>query len=135
MLRANHKNTPLDYDRAKNLRYQSSPFEHMLWRELRLLYKRTGIKFRRQQPISPYIADFACMKAKLIIELDGHSHDTRQEYDRKRDAYLRQLGFEVLRFDNNDVATNLESVVMTIVQRAKELSNNPSPLAGEDRKS
>ncbi|PQV63045.1 Protein of unknown function (DUF559) [Abditibacterium utsteinense] len=60
----------------------------------------SGFHFRRQHPIGPFIADFACIKAKLIIELDGNSHDNRQDYDANRDFVLREWGWKTLRFPN-----------------------------------
>ena len=66
-------------------------------------------------PIGPYVADFLCREAKLVIELDGVSHDDRQEEDRRRDGYLRAHGYWTLRFTNADVMSNLEGVLMAIV--------------------
>ena len=75
-------------------------------------------------PIGPYVADFLCREAKLVVELDGISHDTRQDEDRRRDGYLRAQGYWTLRFANADVMSNLEGVLMTIVAA---LNSGPPP--------
>ena len=77
--------------------------EVMLWRSLR--GRGIDAKFRRQLPIGPYVADFACVDAKLIVELDGEPHDTerRQATDKERDAWLIRQGWRVLRFPNEMV--------------------------------
>ncbi len=123
-----------DHQRARELRAQASTPEQRLWTSLRKASATTALKFRRQQPIPPYIVDFACMKAKLVIELDGHSHDTTQKYDEKRDDYLRQYGYTVMRFSNQSVADNLSGVVEVIVMRAQEILNSstPSPANSKD---
>ncbi len=80
-------------------------------------------------PLGPYFADFLCRDAKLIIELDGTSHDNSAEYDAKRDAYCRQQGFTVLRFQNADVIGNLEGVLSRIAAMLAQLPTpNPSRL-------
>jgi len=75
-------------------------------------------------PIGPYVADFLCREAKLVVELDGISHDNRQEQDRRRDAYLREQGYWTLRFTNADVMVNLEGVLMAILAA---LNSGPPP--------
>ncbi|GAA0550618.1 very-short-patch-repair endonuclease [Rhizomicrobium palustre] len=86
--------------------------ERKLWQELRSR-RFHAFKFRRQQPIGPYIADFVCFDAKLIVELDGGQHGlaTNEAYDAARTAWLEQEGFRVLRFWNSDVIENFESVL------------------------
>ncbi|WP_367113531.1 endonuclease domain-containing protein [uncultured Sphingomonas sp.] len=83
-----------------------------------------GVRFNRQVPIGPYIADFAARSEKLIVEVDGGQHDERAAYDEARTRYLETRGWRVLRFWNNDVMGNLEGVVATI-ERA--LAESPSP--------
>ena len=78
-----------------------------------------GVKFRRQMPIGPYIADFCCPALKLIIELDGGVHVLREESDAARDAWLRAAGFTVLRFRNEAVLKN-PAVLFDAVRQAKE---------------
>jgi very-short-patch-repair endonuclease len=88
--------------------------EKILWKALRA--KRfLGYKFRRQVPIGPFIADFYCSSAKLIVELDGGEHAERSDYDCQRDTYLRAHGSTVLRFWNGEVTTNLEGVLEMII--------------------
>ena len=85
--------------------------ERVMWDRLRNR-KLAGLKFRRQVPIGPYIADFLCKEAGLIVEFDGPNHD--EAYDRKRDGRLRAHGYRVLRFPNNDVGNRLVEVLDTI---------------------
>jgi very-short-patch-repair endonuclease len=93
--------------------------EMLLWRYLKA-DRIDGLGFRRQMPIRNYIADFVCMSAKLVIELDGESHDfeERQKADQTRDAFFVSEGFQVLRFTNEQVMSNLEGVVEVIRQAA-----------------
>ncbi len=79
--------------------------EAIFWKYLRDR-RMEGLKFRRQLPLGPYIADFACPSIRLIVELDGGVHDLRLEQDAKRDAWLTANGWTVLRFRNNEVLTN-----------------------------
>ena len=114
--------------RAKSLRNQASPPERLLWQHLRSR-QLNGHKFSRQIPIGPYFADFLCREAKLIIELDGSTHDSSADYDAARDAYCRALGFTVLRFQNVDVIGNLEGVLSRITATLAQMPTpNPSRL-------
>jgi leucyl-tRNA synthetase len=107
----------MQYQRARLLRKQGTLTERMLWNAL--LPLKQQIKFRRQHPLHPYIADFACISAKLIVEVDGQSHDTQLGYDAKRDVVLRKRGWTIIRFTNEDVLENLDGVVETILQKVK----------------
>jgi very-short-patch-repair endonuclease len=100
-------------NKARLLRKNQTDVEQLLWKHLRArqLY---NYKFRRQFPIEPYIADFACLELKLIIELDGGQHASRINYDDQRSLFLEQRGFKVIRFWNNDVIENTEGVLETI---------------------
>jgi very-short-patch-repair endonuclease len=100
--------------RAKAMRRQPTPFEARLWYELKA--KRfQGAKFRRQQVVGQYIADFACRAPKmLVVEVDGDTHADQQAYDDQRTAEFQRRGYQVLRFANRDVGNNLEGVLMTI---------------------
>ena len=84
-------------NKARTLRKDQTDVEQLLWKYLRnrQLYK---YKFRRQFPIEPYVADFACLELKLIIELDGGQHANRINYDDQRSLFLEQRGFKVIRF-------------------------------------
>src|SRR4030065_1400269 len=89
--------------------------ERMLWQALRekQLY---GHRFRRQHPIGKYIADFACIERKVVIELDGGQHQDNVAYDEQRTAFLQENGWRVLRFWNNDALNNIEGVLFTIAE-------------------
>src|SRR5229473_2635955 len=105
--------------RAKQLRQAMTRAETLLWRYLKA-NRVDGLGFRRQAPFRNYIADFVCMSAKIIVELDGESHDfeERQKADQSRDAFFTAEGFQVLRFTNEQVMSNLEGVVEVIRQTA-----------------
>ena len=105
--------SPQTLQKAQALRYNQTDAEGLLWHYLRNK-QLGGYKFRRQQPIGPYIADFACLSQKLLIELDGSQHAARQDYDEKRDAFLREKGYRVLRFWNNEVFENCFGVLESI---------------------
>ncbi len=86
----------------------------MLWS--RLNNSQLGFKFRRQHPELGYVLDFYCHEAKLALELDGWSHDDRQEYDAEREEVLRDAGIEILRFPNLEVIQHLDRTVDSICQ-------------------
>lgn len=113
--RAAHKNGQEDILRARVLRNNASPIEKKLWEVLSRQAKVNGVRFRRQHPVHPYVADFACLSVHVLVEIDGNSHDMRQAYDAQRDAYLRDQGYDVLRFSNENVKMNVEGVVATIL--------------------
>ncbi len=99
--------------RARSLRKSTTDAEQRLWQELRNRNLQK-FKFRRQHPVDPYIVDFACIEQRLVIELDGSQHMDQVGYDTKRSAYLAEAGFRVLRFWDNDVLTQTESVMQAI---------------------
>lgn len=88
--------------------------EKRLW--LYLKNEQLGVKFRRQHSIGNYIADFYCPSIKLVIELDGSQHFTPEglEYDKIRENFMKSLEIKILRFNNNDVLTNIEGVLEDI---------------------
>jgi very-short-patch-repair endonuclease len=96
--------------------------ERKLWSGLR--GEQLGVKFRRQHPLGSYIADFACLAPKLIVELDGSQHDVQQAYDARRDAFLKAQGFAVLRFASNEPLRNLEGVLAAILEQLKTLAGD-----------
>lgn len=102
-------------DFARHLRNNATEAERLLWRHLRRS-QLGNFRFRRQRPIGPYVCDFACMRPRLIVELDGSQHAEAVEYDAKRDAYLRTNGYRVLRFWIGDVVHRTESVLETIYE-------------------
>jgi len=105
--------------------------ERKLWQALRGKQFNER-RFRRQHPIGQYIADFACIERMIVIELDGGQHQEQLEYDEQRTEYLRQHGWQVLRFWNNDVLNNLDGVLMVIAGRLESLPpSQPSPCKGE----
>jgi very-short-patch-repair endonuclease len=109
---------------ARALRRDMTDAEHVIWYHVRA-HRMQGASFRRQTPIGPYIVDFACHAAKLIIEVDGGQHFEPENLarDARRDAYLAAHGFKVLRFSNLDVMTNKSGVLETI---AAALGKTPS---------
>jgi len=112
---------------ARKLRNEPTNAEQKLWFYLR--GDQTGHRFRRQLAIGHYIADFACPKERLIIELDGGQHGEQQDYDQKRTAFFETKGYHVLRFWNNDVINNIEGTMETVL---KHLDQPPSlSLQGE----
>ena len=100
--------------RARTLRNEPTDCERHLWRFLRL-QQLGGFRFRRQVAVGRYIADFACIEAKLIVELDGGQHQDN-DYDVQRDAELKALGFTVLRFWNNQVLQETQAVLEEILR-------------------
>ncbi len=100
---------------AKNLRERSTDAEKVLWQYLRA--KRfAGLKFKRQQPIGNYIVDFVCFEKKLIIELDGgqHAQPAEKQKDSQRDLWFEEQGYKVLRFWDNELFADIESVLEVI---------------------
>ena len=101
---------------AKRLRRELTPAEARLWYHLRA--KRfSGFKFRRQTVIGPFIADFTCRAAMLIIEVDGDTHGSTRAYDKERTVYLSEQGWSGIRFTNAEVMQNIQGVLFTIAQR------------------
>ncbi len=98
---------------ARALRKNATDAERHLWNELRGR-RLVGFKFRRQRPFGPYVCDFICLEASIVIELDGSQHVERSDYDERRDAFIRSYGYRVLRFWNADVVDRTESVMETI---------------------
>ncbi len=98
---------------ARSLRKNSTDAEQRLWNHLRAR-RLGGFKFRRQRPFGPYVCDFVCLEASIIIELDGSQHAEQASYDQRRDDFMRSYGYRVLRFWNNDVMTKTDIVVETI---------------------
>jgi very-short-patch-repair endonuclease len=110
---------------ARDLRQSQTDAERKLWWRLRDR-RLTGIKFRRQHPIGPFIADFCCTEAKLVVELDGSQHSVRRNSDAERTAFLERQGYRVLRFWDNEILTNIDGVLQRIAL-ALRVNQSPSP--------
>jgi very-short-patch-repair endonuclease len=109
--------------KARALRNAATPAERELWRHL-ARSQLDGVKFSRQMPVGPYICDFLSRSARLVIEIDGTSHDTRLAYDASRTEALERAGYRVIRFTNDDVFERIEGV-LTIIREA--LAERPTP--------
>ncbi len=120
--------------RARKLRREATPAERRLWTQLRQL-EINNVHFRRQAPIGPYFADFACHRTSIVIEIDGAQHgiDDERLRDEKRTRFLETSGYRVLRFWNHEVLRNLESVVDTICAALYQ-TLEPPPLTPPRRK-
>ena len=111
---------PLTQSRARKLRRRQTDAEQRLWKYLRRHYV-SGVRFRRQVAIGPYIADFACLDPRIVIEVDGGQHAQQRSYDARRDAFLQQRGFTVLRFWANDVLLETDAVLEVIRRKLAAL--------------
>ena len=117
-----HSNiTPKTRERARRLRRELTKAESAMWNMLRDL-RPYGARFRRETPIGPYIADFAWLSARLIVEVDGDSHETEggRRHDLARDAFLKNQGFTVLRFDMAQVLDGPDYVFIEIQKQAAQ---------------
>ncbi len=112
--------TAATHKRAKSYRRELTAAENVLWQEIRRK-QVGGFHFRRQIPIGPFIADFACVKEKLVIEVDGIGHSEPDEIarDAKRTAYLENLGWRVIRFMNVEIFDEIDAVVEPIWHHLK----------------
>jgi len=113
---------------ARRLRGDATDAEALLWRSIRNR-QLSNFKFKRQVPQGPYVVDFLCIEAKLIVEVDGGQHAVNAGFDEKRTQRLETDGYRVLRFWNNDVLRNLSGVLETIASALPEKSplTQPSP--------
>jgi very-short-patch-repair endonuclease len=109
--------TPNTTSKARELRRNSTKPESLLWSVLRG-GRLGGLKFRRQHPVGPFVADFYCHSAKLVVEVDGMTHDQSAEYDQRRTEYLQRQGLRVIRVINDDVLGDLEAVARYIAGEA-----------------
>ena len=122
----------LNVDRARSLRGAQTDAEQALWYRLRNR-RLDGWRFRRQHEIDLYIVDFVCAEAALIVELDGGQHGEQLIYDETRTRKLQEMGYRVLRFWNNDVLKNLDSVLEVIVEALASPAPHPNPLPKGER--
>ncbi len=116
------RHTPQAIARAQELRKRQTEAESLLWYVLRGR-RLCGLKFRRQFPVEPFIADFACVEERLIVEIDGGYHDYTCADDQSRQQRLEQSGWKVLRFTNEDVLDDVEAVAIAI---ARHLNREPT---------
>ena len=113
---------------ARKLRIHGTPGEAILWSRLLRARGFYDLQFNRQFCIENYIVDFICRKEKLIVEVDGGSHDHKQEADLKRDKRLVELGYKVVRVREGDVMNDLSNVIRTLESYlSKEILNGKSP--------
>ena len=113
---------------AKKLRLQSTDAERLLWKYLRA-HRMAGYKFKRQVVIEPYIVDFICLEARLIVEADGGQHLEQVESDVKRSVFLESLGYKVVRFWNHEILCDIHSVLEQIHSYLIE-AHSPQPSPG-----
>ena len=100
---------------AKSLRQKDVPAEYLLWQELR--GRRCGnYKFVRQQPIAGYVVDFVCRQTRVIVELDGPTHQGREVYDAQRTRELQDCGYQVMRLTNDDIYEDMNASIEAIFQ-------------------
>jgi very-short-patch-repair endonuclease len=104
---------PITRQRARKLRAEMTPQERKVWAKLRELNRMLGLNFRRQAPIGRFIADFADLGRRLVIEIDGGGHGG--ERDQRRDKWFASQGFQVLRFWNPEVSGNIEGVMQLVL--------------------
>ncbi|MFO7995746.1 MAG: endonuclease domain-containing protein [Dehalococcoidia bacterium] len=116
---------------SRELRRQQTDAEKALWARLRNR-QLGGVKFRRQQPLGPYIVDFVALEKRIIVEVDGsqHGEERRGKRDKERTAWLQRKGYQVLRFWNNEVLLNREAVLERIMEA---MHPHPNPLPSRER--
>jgi len=105
--------------RARALRRSATPAERLLWEHLRGR-RLEGIKFRRQQPLGRYIADFFSEEVGLVVEADGAQHFPQPESDRIRDGWLRAAGFRVVRLANHEIVAHIQRALDRIRQAIRD---------------
>ena len=113
---------------ANKLRKEMTKAEACLWKYVLRAGQMNGYQFRRQRPVLTYIADFMCKELRLVIEVDGITHDTKLEKDERRTDELRRAGFNVFRFTDEEVLTNIQGVTREIERIINEITflGNPS---------
>jgi very-short-patch-repair endonuclease len=103
---------------ARRLRQRETDLERRLWRELRNR-RALGLKFRRQHPVGPYIVDFACLEARLLIEIDGYWHQFRKADDEARERELKATGFDIVRYDIENESADVVTLAEAIAHEAR----------------
>ena len=107
-------------EKARQNRKNPTPAERKFWSEVLQNKRFNHLKFTRQKPLSGYIVDFYCAERMLAIEIDGDSHDVRQQQDEIRDRRLNGLGIEVVRYTNAEIMNHLEGVYENLLRRVTE---------------
>jgi very-short-patch-repair endonuclease len=110
---------------AKALRSGMTDAERRLWSRLRM--EQLGVKFRRQHPLGRYVLDFACLRPRMAIEIDGSQHFDQIDYDECRDRWFAANGFCVLRIASNEVLSNTDGVLMSILLALRDAAQAPTP--------
>ncbi|MDJ0632075.1 MAG: DUF559 domain-containing protein [Xenococcaceae cyanobacterium MO_188.B29] len=116
------KISPEKIKRSKELRQNMTPAEKILWQQLRAKHFN-NLKFCRQQIIEGFIVDFYCHSLGLVIEIDGKIHEKQIEYDHDRDKILSAKDLHILRFTNEQVTQNIESVLKTICEKIEDIED------------
>ena len=111
----------MDTKNARQLRNNPTDAERRLWQKLKRR-QIANVKFRRQQPIGPFIVDFVCFEHRLIVEVDGGQHAQQASDDEQRTRWLKGQGYRVLRFWNNEVLANTEAVVQAVLETVEQRS-------------
>ncbi|MGD9689619.1 MAG: endonuclease domain-containing protein [Phycisphaerales bacterium] len=106
-------------DRARELRRDASMPERVFWNRIRDL-RRLGFPFRRQHPLGPYVADFYCHRAALVVELDGQSHRERRDRDARRDVWMRAAGIDVVRVSVSHFTREEDAVIHAVLLRCRD---------------
>ncbi|MEN6321015.1 MAG: DUF559 domain-containing protein [Syntrophaceae bacterium] len=115
---------------ANRLRKEMTKAEACLWKYVLRARQMKGYQFRRQRPVLNYIADFMCKELRLVIEVDGITHDVRLANDKHRTDELRQAGFNVLRFTDEEVLTNIRGVAREIGRIIDDITSPCTPSRG-----
>jgi very-short-patch-repair endonuclease len=119
---------------ARKLRREMSLPEVLVWQRLR--GAKAGARFRRQHPIGPYVVDFYCAQARLVVEIDGEVHREKLRTDAQRDRFMAENGYKVVRVTAAEIMQDIDRAVEAIgVLAARPLhhpSDGPPPRAGED---
>lgn len=132
MNRENLKGTPQNVrQQAKALRREMTPQEKLLWEALRNR-RLGGLKFRRQHPVGPFIADFYCAEARLIVEVDGEIHRAQYEADQQRTEQLLSFNYRVQRFQNEQIEYELDNVLKQILEACQQFLCFPELKEGDD---
>ncbi|UZD38744.1 endonuclease domain-containing protein [Capnocytophaga ochracea] len=107
---------------ARFLRNNSTLSEVLLWKQIK--NKSLGVEFKRQVPILEYIVDFYCQELRLVIEVDGNTHDFRYVEDKTRQKEIEKWGVTFIRFSNEEIKTNMFSVILSLESKIEELKEN-----------